>query len=1852
MTQITIADYRRLSENALAQASRDYVNLVYENFAEKKKKKIANMDGVTTETNVSVNVKYTFKKELDMFCSIFPNLVKIASLTEEMRSMNDNQKKFARAQKAVLKEKNDTISDKDFDKYFTKYHRVINGKVYRVIDKTCKPKKGKKTKTKTKKKYSSILKEVDEKDRLLMVPVEDSFEILRGILDNQELIGNRRSIHGRPLCQLFDKQKLHYGVTIPMCDMFVVAIAKACRDSLVSSESSAGGSEESSVNLDPDGGDSSSGRNADELKQPSYKEVEIKVPKEAGENLFESDDDEENEVTGPMTGDGVVAEVDEEMKSVPADDEMNSVSSQTSVGQQALDRSGTVLVLKPNEDTQLVGLMKQPLFSPEVEGRNMTYTDGSQDIDPSLDYKIEYLPDMGDEALVTASSTAMNNSAINNWDYKPIVAQHVVEMESENSEEKLKRDTYENLLKSSIFFEEQKVAARNEVNSKMMLGDPQQKHFSHIMIQVFTFQFEISDKNEHHHVLAVYDLLSSFIVFRDMTFPYDCGEVGEHLSQIFGDFGYPLTVSYYGNGICFTESRYYNDEKEPVRNGFGFDSSDFGSGKYSSVENDVLERVMCIHETIFKGNMCVFDETRSILCNVLHPTQLECEMDLRVAQFLKRVEYYDTEVSEVSLLSGRSPRSVISCYPQAQYWVNTEGHIYQGPIDECDFPTKYENRSSFEKQFGRCAFYNEFDPVIVGCTNFYTDCWSTNNPALGFTRSRNESDVQPKVIDFFCSESVEKFGYPPCMSPYGMAPNISRLALDQNTDLCERLDKYASRRKFPVGIQNLNNKCAFNSAFRFLQDMPQYNSIINGIIKELVHTHVMNSELTYPLLWSYVLCGRMLYNVKQAGVSLNTNDHFIGIEPFVECLFRRMEGDIEIEQDVDNFVDRDGNEDVTNIVNKFFDICSTDVHEHNTENGNLLVSLFKPSSKYVLNCTQCNEVWERKLNKSEEPWAMQLSIREELPNQVSNLIMTTAGIGDCLIHLEDLMRIESSSWNEVLEGSRCRYGDMRFKKDQKWICNCAVKKKTVYEAPPPYLIIDMNRYTRKDSRDGTYVPVLLKLKVFIPQELKFEFKKGQENCSTKYYLKTAIAHEGNSLNKGHYVVLKECPGPRYLRISDKVTTEITQELYRNQLFQDGTLFLFRRNDVDAEERHDSAVFNEYEFTPEVMKFKEQIELMSEKNSSMPKRAGEANVEDSLKRGGQSIIETPKLVQTSAQEGKSNSKLVQSTIQVEDSSKTDDQSIIETPKSAQTSVHANSKLVQSTIQVNHSSRTGTDVESIVRVRQSTNETPKSAQRSAQRDNPERKHVQSNFPKKHLIPDNSLVPLDTVHEESDSNVPKPMFNKISDHNTKPKISLVLRMNTKGKEGMRPSKETKKRGGTIVKEKMKPSMETKKRGYTIAHPDVPKRQKISLEIPDVVIGNWLYDDDTIKFTANTGIIDYFEWSSKRPHQWCLFCGELTHLKFGKFSYICGKCSPINMSDNSIKSVVSRRWMKKQNSNYEKLRNKESSSCFGCFKELKVGRQDSVFHPLGELKFCRKCVIQGECKCVMCGPKDSFLFTNQASFLKKKHSEQWDKWIDGLKRSDVEEHKSIMKNGINNHVSRDLNSIEKELLEKAKTHDKEFIMACNYNVLRTTDFQTIVFNDNLESDPMTVHFMKFFVELCESIHISDTNSVRVEYNCSDPSVLLKHGLDMMFMDERIIYVGIENNVWFAHEIAYPKAYKKSLRMIFFGRKYDDFHEKMSTVMEDYYLGKDIADDDQKCVHTSVNHAKYFGSQSLNEKRDATRNKWGSVYCMYFIINRLAGMDVAIHDSTMQKLRQHLGVAILTGEPLYYLDEEDSKTD
>ena len=1754
--------YRRLLPGEKQQASRYYVSLIHDDYLEKQKKKIENSKNNKNnkkkkKMNSTPNVKYTFQKELDEFLAVFPNLVRIAALTENMKIMSEEHKKRARAQKLILRKDNADISDKQFEKYFLNYHRVFDGKVHRLINNEVKTTKKGRKKTQSQK-YASILTEVDEKDLLLMVSVENSFDILCSILDDENLVTSR-TIAGRPLCALVESLKLYYGITIPMCDLFVDAIVRAClRFNNSSESSSSGGSNESNEESGEDEDmDDRSGRKdsfigeenvenlvesiVEEKKTPA--ELPLKTEVEKKTDVQEKNQIVVHKSTDPPSIQGskptseIVAVVQEENCSSGSTDEVISNCFQTSV------------LPLPSQESPFVDLMKEPFMSPDAEVSNMKFVerDTIEDTFPSVQNSLNYIPN---------------------------VASNIVEMEEEDNDvEKVKRDQYEDLVKFLHYPESEQVVAKTQVNSDMMKGDSQQKHFSHIMINVLTYYMK--DWGTSKHVLFVYDLFTSFLVCRSMNYPYDCAEVSEHLSQIFGDFGYPLTVCYYRNGMCFTDLRYENvsGKKNDFSDGFKYDwKQPFGSDQYALVENDVTERVMRVHDTIFKG--CVYDITRSIICNVLHPIELEDEMKERMKAFVKRVKFYvNRHENEAPVLrSSKNSMEIQYSYPQAQHWLNTEGFIYQGPIEQCKLTVPYEKRSAFEKQFGRCAFYNEMDPTIVACTNFYTDVWSPDNPPLGFTKSREEAGVSSKCFEFYSSESLMKYGYPPCLSPYGMSPNICRLLLDQGTvgtSVLEKLNRIANAMKFPVGIQNKDNKCAFNSVFRFLQDMPLHNDVVNNMVKELATAQMSKTTLTFPLLWSYVLCGRMLYNTNRAVlVPIKNGERFIDIEPFVECLFRRMEMDVDVEENVDDFVDRRGNEDVSNLFNKFFDICSTDVHKQNKTLGKYMVSLFKPSSKYVLNCTSCNEVWERKLSDSEGTWALELSVREKLPMHVNNLIMKAADIGDCIIHLEDLIRIESSCWNEVMDGCRCRLGEKRFKNDKSLECYCAVKKKTVYEGTSPYLIVDLKRYTRTNDISGTYVAKILKVKVFIPKELNFELKSGMDTSSMKYYLTSAIAHEGKSLNSGHYVVLKELPGSRFLRISDKVTTEMSEAEYQQKLFQDGTLFLFKRHDVDVVDEDEAAMFHEYEFTPDVMNYKNEIEQMAKKRTSVPNNEREGNVPSPILKTGKF-----KRVTVVMNNGNHHPTSFGST------------SVTKVYLKSKEKGQVTDKKIQSTI------RSITEVES-------TNKPTTSALKSQRKGQAVDQLVQSK------------IGLNTTLTKS---------------NTKKRVS---------------ASSIKKRDSTNVNvphETKRQKVFKEKEECTIVNPDVMNPRSVLREKPDERIGYWDIDGDRIKLPTNVGLIDYFPYEQARPRQPCIYCGEYTHLKFGKVTYICGKCASTKNSENT---VVTREFLNKKHKAFKVL-DEDESYCFGCGRQLLLGKQDSYFHPLGEFKFCRRCVIHGKCKCFMCGPKESYTFTKNASILKEKHIITWQKWIDGLDKKMFENHKQIMKNGINKHVTQELDPLEKDLLTEAIAHDKEFITACDYSVLRTTDFQNVVFKDGAQDDPMTQHFMKFYVKLCQNVAMSLTNDVTVDYDNNDPSVLLKIGLEKMRTDERKIYVGIDDKVWFAYEISFPKQKKTTIRITYFGRRYDDFALKMTNVVDDFYINRD----GKKDVLTSVNHAIHFGSNCKEASRTKTRNQWGSVYCIYFIINRLAGMDVAVHDLTMEKLRKHLCVAILTGEPLYYLE-------
>ena len=80
----------------------------------------------------------------------------------------------------------------------------------------------------------------------------------------------------------------------------------------------------------------------------------------------------------------------------------------------------------------------------------------------------------------------------------------------------------------------------------------------HIMLNVFNHKFTKlrQFRESQYFVLGVYDLVTGYCFFRHMEKPYDRDEVSLQLSTIFGDFGYPSTVTYYDRGISFFRSSY------------------------------------------------------------------------------------------------------------------------------------------------------------------------------------------------------------------------------------------------------------------------------------------------------------------------------------------------------------------------------------------------------------------------------------------------------------------------------------------------------------------------------------------------------------------------------------------------------------------------------------------------------------------------------------------------------------------------------------------------------------------------------------------------------------------------------------------------------------------------------------------------------------------------------------------------------------------------------------------------------------------------------------------------------------------------------------------------------------------------------------------------------------------------------------------------------------------------------------------------------------------------------------------------------------------------------------------------
>ena len=98
-----------------------------------------------------------------------------------------------------------------------------------------------------------------------------------------------------------------------------------------------------------------------------------------------------------------------------------------------------------------------------------------------------------------------------------------------------------------------------------MTGNMDQKKFKNVTISVWTHHFhddrmtysQAYHYKTHHHILQVSCNDTYFSLFRELiSWPTSFRQVCDHLAVMFGDHGWPFTVSYFDKGKSFNSARY------------------------------------------------------------------------------------------------------------------------------------------------------------------------------------------------------------------------------------------------------------------------------------------------------------------------------------------------------------------------------------------------------------------------------------------------------------------------------------------------------------------------------------------------------------------------------------------------------------------------------------------------------------------------------------------------------------------------------------------------------------------------------------------------------------------------------------------------------------------------------------------------------------------------------------------------------------------------------------------------------------------------------------------------------------------------------------------------------------------------------------------------------------------------------------------------------------------------------------------------------------------------------------------------------------------------------------------------
>ena len=680
-----------------------------------------------------------------------------------------------------------------------------------------------------------------------------------------------------------------------------------------------------------------------------------------------------------------------------------------------------------------------------------------------------------------------------------------------------------------------------------------QKKFYHIMIDLVNVQWNNSkekyfDKAPYDYVLVVYCMVTGYVLFRKIHIPTSFGEIGEILSIIFSDFGYPRTVQYCRRGISFNHDRYLHQNAISPGAITGFDrSKPFG---FFENEKKPVDFLLNVHENIFgttvlskKTSHYVDISNRFIACCVDENSILDDVLKTLVDKF----------ISFVNSSSVGKQYPVSRIYPSAQHYVNAMWNSFYGPAEKCVFPLDGKNQSPFERMFHRCSFHHSNVNTEFGVINLWmggTEFMNSENNCSGFfdqTNERGESidfqeygygSISENVKKMFSFKSAEQSYYPPIYLPQSVGTRRISMVLENNSERLKRIMSVKEKKEFPVGIQNVRRSCQTNAVFRLMQDIPGLNSLLNRSL-ETMKENPRNLDL-YPTILAYMFCGRKLYE-KSLERNVSPKQKFIDISVLSLALENKVTKTSNSRNDL---LDYSKDECAGHVLRVLLRFLSEELSSLSSELGNDFNALFKKATYMNYFCRSCVNNWITFNDRSMDCFTVQVYLPKDIDQYKSDFVHNPQMNQQYEIHLQDAIRLCSNNWNQPIVGMECgarqTYKQVAIRSDVQSMNHCKVIQSKVYRENPPYIVIEILRSEIiSHDFDGTktFQTTVNETSVYIPKTMLFQINQNASlPAFKKYRFQSAVCVDTIDKNNAHYYVMKPQPGSKYLKMSDKEMT--------------------------------------------------------------------------------------------------------------------------------------------------------------------------------------------------------------------------------------------------------------------------------------------------------------------------------------------------------------------------------------------------------------------------------------------------------------------------------------------------------------------------------------------------------------------------------------------------------------------------------------------------------------------------------------------------------------------------------------------